>query len=232
MKNLVKKTCPVCGKEFEGKTTQKYCSYTCKLKNVRDNTKEYRKEYYKKNAESIKEKQRPRNNKPTELMEKVCPICGETFIGNSKQVYCSDFCKNEGYKNHMKKSNEKNKKEYEKVCPVCGKTFTTNRSTVVCCSDECRKIDLRAKQKEYQSLPETKKRHSESSIRYQQKVKQLGMNIKEFKEMEASGVDMEAYLEEREKAAVRTCQVCGKEFISYNKINSTRTCPDCILKSK
>lgn len=230
MKALVSKTCPICGKEFEGKTNQKFCSQDCRIKHANANSQKYRAEYYKKNKEKLKAYSREHSNKPVELTEKTCPVCGKTFMGNKKEVYCSSECKTIGYKEKYDASVIRNRPTYEKVCPICGKTYTTTRPSSLCCSPECRKVDLREKQKEYQALPETKKRHSESSIRYQQKVKKLGMNMKEFNEFKDSGADVEAYLEERDKEAIRTCRVCGKEFISYNKINSTRTCPDCIKK--
>ena len=45
--NLETKICTICGKEFEGKTTQKYCSVACSNKAKYESSKDYHRDYYK-----------------------------------------------------------------------------------------------------------------------------------------------------------------------------------------
>ena len=87
------KQCLICGKEFEAKNNQKYCSEECR--------KQKRRQYYKKNAEHYKaySKQYYRENRDKRLkgrkkLIKECTICGTKFTTVYPfQKYCSKACK-------------------------------------------------------------------------------------------------------------------------------------------
>lgn len=76
------KLCLECGKEFEGKSSQKYCNSIC-----RDSARK-----------RIDNANRTKKRKDVwEQMEhtKICPICGEEFEltqQHRKKKYCSDKC--------------------------------------------------------------------------------------------------------------------------------------------
>ena len=231
MVQIVEKTCPVCGKTFSGRLSQKFCSASCKEIDIRNRRKAARAEYYQKNKEKLKAYSRENSNKPKEKIEKVCPVCGETFITtDNKKVYCSPECRYEVEKRSILENRKK--PEHNKVCPICGKEFISHHASRIYCSDECYKQATINRERKLSEDPEFRRLHSDRTISYQQRVKELGMTIKEFKEFEKSGADVEAYLAERRKNATRICKHCGKEFISYNKIHSTRCCDECRNKRK
>jgi len=70
MVKIETRNCAICGKEFEGKTTAKYCCKECYIeaqKRIRD---------FKKNSY---EKLR------------VCPVCGKSFMSKYRK-YCTNEC--------------------------------------------------------------------------------------------------------------------------------------------
>lgn len=105
-KNIETRKCVICGKDFQ---TSKYrhtqtCSYSCRAKLGAQSTKE--------------------------SYQKVCKVCGKTFVTNDAyRKCCSPDC--------SKKA--KIKPEAEIVCPVCGKTFKQNQKHPdhICCSKSC-----------------------------------------------------------------------------------------------
>lgn len=76
----IRKTCTVCGAEFEGTANGKYC-------------RECRPEVYK-NINLIYEKTHRRKRTRPET-ERTCKKCGNTFMGKYCQRYCYD-CLHDG----------------------------------------------------------------------------------------------------------------------------------------
>lgn len=72
----IKKTCPVCGREFTTVYSyKKYCSKEC---------------YYTALLRRENEKHKP----VTELYKKICPECGKEFLAKYKnRRYCSEECR-------------------------------------------------------------------------------------------------------------------------------------------
>jgi len=87
--------------------------------------------------------------------EKYCKWCGNLFKPiNPNQKYCSDECKQEGYKQLARVRDRKRNrlkygyKEYHRKCEVCGKEFITYYSKKrYCGSEECEKERIRRKNK-------------------------------------------------------------------------------------
>jgi len=101
--------CYHCGRVFNCKGAEKYCSMTCR-----------------KTARQIREGNRVEEHK-------TCPNCNNIFIpeNRSDQVYCSDKCRNEN------KAKKKNIELTERVCVVCGLTFMPVQNKQICCSKKC-----------------------------------------------------------------------------------------------
>ena len=222
------KICPVCGKKFEGRIKQTYCSVECRNKAHIERYTDYRKEYYKKNAEEKKAYQKELSKRERVEQEKVCPTCGKPFTtSDSRQKYCCMECRYEASQKKVKEAYDNKRVFKEKICVVCGKPFTTTHDIVICCSEECSEENRKAKQKAYQSTPEYKKKHSERTINYNHRIQELGMTISEFNEMKEAGIDVDAYLAERKEKARRICVDCGKEFYDYREVKFDKKCPDC-----
>lgn len=102
--------CQYCGKSFQGKSRQKYCSYFCRKK-----------------ASLEKEKK----EFPLEKIKKVCPVCNKVFFAIPRhKKYCSPFCRAKSFFSSKPK-------EINKICPMCKKTFTTIFPDKVYCSKKC-----------------------------------------------------------------------------------------------
>lgn len=102
------KTCPVCGKIFEGRPNSQYCSKSCR--NQAD--------YYRRHP----------------LRRLKCPTCGKEFeTTNTTKKYCSYECKVAAF---LKRSKEEHQ-PVEKSCPNCGKKFVPNVGKQECCSGKC-----------------------------------------------------------------------------------------------
>ena len=75
------KTCPVCNKDFNANTSQKYCSIACRKKN----------EKQKKRDDYVLGKYR--------YEERACKGCGKEYRPKIKdQQFCSKACSNKSYK--------------------------------------------------------------------------------------------------------------------------------------
>jgi predicted nucleic acid-binding Zn ribbon protein len=67
-------------------------------------------------------------------------------------------------KNKLKQERLKNKVEVKKVCAICGKEFVAESHKNKYCSEECRIVGTRIKNRE--------RNHSEKGLQYQQKYRQ------------------------------------------------------------
>ena len=101
------KVCNVCGSEFDGYKTAKYCSVKCR-----------------KRAEYI------RNN--GEIKPITCKNCGKEFTPKQtrRQKFCNEKCKNDF-------GNRKRSTKYTHNCVYCGNEFKSAHSDVKYCSTSC-----------------------------------------------------------------------------------------------
>lgn len=88
-------------------------------------------------------------NRQQKMVERICKICNNKFIGSTRQTLCSPECKKESRRRVVKKNNDKSKErkakwyrethQYKiKVCEICGKKFNPNGRDKTC-SLECSK---------------------------------------------------------------------------------------------
>lgn len=80
---------------------------------------------------------KPAQDKPAEVLHKVCHCCGTEFETEyPNRVYCSNKCKN---KVAQKAFHHRKKTELTITCVICGKQFTSTDARRKCCSSECTK---------------------------------------------------------------------------------------------
>lgn len=109
----MKKSCKICGKEFEAVANAGYCSDACRRK-----------------ARAAREEIRKQKRRAAKNYTRTCLICGKEFESMRGEKYCSDRCRVQGQ--------SKPKKKVPKICPVCGKEFFSSYTRHKYCSDECR----------------------------------------------------------------------------------------------
>lgn len=149
----MKKTCIVCGKEFEG--AGKTCSEECRFIRRRQTQRDF----------AIK-------NLWT-LYNKICVICGKPFETYkphektcskecSKQLNLQNILKNkeinkdlinarrrERYQSQKGNAIGKSLSNVSAICEVCEKEFIKQRKNVSYCSEECKKVYTRKYNTEY-----------------------------------------------------------------------------------
>lgn len=193
------RVCPVCGIEFTTNHSDKiYCSDDCAKEYKKEHYKK-NKEYYKEknkqwyeNNKKYHKEWRENNKKEyvcltcgktfqstnhklkhpycNECIESnnfkhICTKCGVEFISNKKNVYMCDKCKEDS-----KRERKESRKVYiTKVCTICGKEFVTSNSRAVYCSDECRRINVNIKAKEYRDNPLTRPKYKKAKIKCREK---------------------------------------------------------------
>lgn len=109
--SIVRKVCPVCGRDYYGTHGRVYCSPECKMES------------------GIKTG--PKKKKTRTIYERNCETCGVKFVTTNKEnKFCSDEC--------WSTAMEKRKTPREKTCIQCGKLFETTSSWATICSEECR----------------------------------------------------------------------------------------------
>lgn len=70
--------------------------------------------------------------------EKVCPICGSTFIAKDpRRIYCSYECLKEHYRQYGNNRRAEDRIHFTKACGICGKEFTTTNRNKLFCSEAC-----------------------------------------------------------------------------------------------
>jgi len=97
-------TCPICGKAFEKKKRQKFCSLACK----------------REHDHAVLHEKRLANRKTC-----TCVVCGKEFFKTKGlQVTCSPECRKVHKLENCKRFNERNKQPpREAKCNACGKVF-------------------------------------------------------------------------------------------------------------
>lgn len=96
--------CVICGKQFDGRIDNKYCSNECYKQYSHQAYLEYKQtNEYKQNLEKQKEKYIP-----ADIKIKTCKECGSVF--KTRRItaeYCSDKCRNEVNKRNHKEQKDK-----------------------------------------------------------------------------------------------------------------------------
>ena len=136
---FIMKKCLYCGKEFESKGKQKFCSRECTQKNWhKKNYKPIEKKIYKnkclfcgKEYETSKPSKHCsdscRQKYKIRLKKKYCLNCNKE-IDVGKRKFCDDECMNKYYIKYPK---------YTKECIYCGKEFKTNTNKQKLCGADC-----------------------------------------------------------------------------------------------
>lgn len=74
-------------------------------------------------------------------MERVCPVCGEMFLGRGRQKYCSRRCGSKVATVRRREGivSRPNQKTRQKICELCGESFM-GRPIARFCSKRCQVI--------------------------------------------------------------------------------------------
>ena len=234
--------CVMCGVDFKPtpghERTQKYCSQNC-YRSAMNASKRAR------------DSERSSVGKPA-----ICKICGREYIKRySMNIYCSTECKEIGAENNKQKYNKilaethaerdrsrkiRGSKEHVRECVVCGKAFTTWLPQKKTCSDECKEVHKKNRDKgrvrNSKKTPEKQhcqwiRRRYGSEENYQkwlaeqealkQKREQERLERKEAYENQLE--EWRIAREARKEANHRKdfCIVCGKEYATYNPAQKT-----------
>lgn len=178
------KICLNCGKHFiTNNLNQKYCSEKCKNKEIYKRNKKEQKEWRESNKEYFKNYEykcickncnKEFINKGFKVkfcaecleekkFKKYCKICGKEFIAKSLYIQTCNTCK------ELKKT--KAKKVYTKICPICNKEFKTTNNIKKYCSDECKKININIKARNYRNSLDTREKYKEAQYKYHKKLR-------------------------------------------------------------
>lgn len=107
--------------------------------------------------------------------EKICPICGKTFMGDNAQVYSSKECKREA---EYRKIKERRLKTFQ--CEFCGEVFHSDRRRKYCgaiCRDKAngkRSINTK-KKKPIMSIEQVTLLSREAGLTYGVYVAKMGL---------------------------------------------------------
>lgn len=75
------------------------------------------------------------------LVRRVCVICGREFLGNGNGKYCSRECRERGIERQRLEAYRKKASEEGETmkCPVCGKEFKRSIKRRIYCSERCQR---------------------------------------------------------------------------------------------
>lgn len=122
IKRPLTEVCPICGKQFEAKNGEKYCSDECRReKNRRYKSREKTetclvcgKEFWSKNGAKLCSDECRRERKrryATEARTDTCPICGKQFDVRNGAKLCSEECRREWVRRRDRAYRKRRKEE-------------------------------------------------------------------------------------------------------------------------
>ena len=98
-KNLIKKKCKICGKDFLGKKSESCCSKKCFIESHKTETKKClicKSEFTGSSVTRYcsKECYKVANSKKTKIETRTCIVCNKSFFTfkSKEQLVCSDIC--------------------------------------------------------------------------------------------------------------------------------------------
>lgn len=72
------------------------------------------------------------------IEKRICKGCGQPFFAeHHREVYCSQECKKNTYKNKFKQIRKEHRLSHIRKCAICGKKFTPKNKKHIYCSFEC-----------------------------------------------------------------------------------------------
>lgn len=102
------------------------------------------------------------------LFNKTCLYCKTNFTTKYElKIYCCEKCRNGNYKKNLWKK-IKIEKTKESKCQICNKKIESSNSRIIYCSEECKNIANKEKEKAWQE--NNKEQYLEKKKNYMQKV--------------------------------------------------------------
>lgn len=84
------------------------------------------------------------------LFNKTCLYCKTNFTTKYElKIYCCEKCRNGNYKKNLWKK-IKIEKTKESKCQICNKKIESSNSRIIYCSEECKNIANKEKEKAWQ----------------------------------------------------------------------------------
>ena len=214
---IVKLKCRACGTEFRSERLNRlYCSDACR--------KQVRKEYFKLRYENNKEQLKEQSKNWRENHREYIKIKQREW--NKKNP---DYGTNRARK-------IRGSKEYARECIVCGKVFTTWRPQKKTCSDECKAVHKKERDKgrgERSGKRTPEEEHRRYIIRTYGSEEAHMAHLEEIERKKQARMERNKARKEREREerlAVNfregECVVCGKTFTTYNPQQKT-CCSEC-----
>lgn len=170
--------------------------------------------------------------KVKEKAKKVCPICNKEFTPTTEfKKYCSVECREAGDREREKgytKTEEYKRKRKErylaqreasiktKVCPICNKKFKTTNGNAIYCSEACKVLGRKIKQRIYKQTEagkETQRKYRQSEAYKEVRKKYVGSDkwkatIKRYQQSEKGKEARDRYVnsEKGQEAVKRAYQ--------------------------
>ena len=212
---IVKLKCRVCGTEFRSERLNRlYCSDACR----KQGRKEYFKSRYENNKEQLKEQSK---------------IWRENHREYTKIKQREWNKKNPDYGTNRSRK-IRGSKEYARECLVCGKAFTTWLPQKKTCSDECKEVHKknRDKGRVRNSKKTPEEQHAQWIRRRYGSEEAHRQYMEEFECKKREQIERTRKRKEAEKEANHRfgeCVVCGSQYETYNPMQKT-CCTKCSRK--
>lgn len=170
-----------------------------------------------KKADNITKKfRKPRKPREDLPKEKVCKICGKTFIAKSiLQKYCSEDCRLKGLRQAQYEWAKRTRNVVKRKCVLCGKEFVANYNQK-CCSKEC---------------SAAKKRYDTAVYRYEHGLSKTKPDIHDYRPDGIRYIPLknvkkaEKVVTQIQHTHKKICPMCDTEFLAKGR--QTYCCKEC-----